>query len=99
MYRYERDGAALAMYYKGKLVVDLWGGWADRMNERSWTQNTMANIFCCTKVRKLKCAGKEAETSCDALSSSATKEPADQANMQNDGNELNACFVRLFRCM
>ncbi|CAJ0606048.1 unnamed protein product [Cylicocyclus nassatus] len=49
MYKHERDGAALAIYYKGKLVVDLWGGWADRINEREWTQNTMANIFCCTK--------------------------------------------------
>ncbi|CAJ0606059.1 unnamed protein product [Cylicocyclus nassatus] len=50
MYKHERDGAALAMYHKGRLVVDLWGGWADRMNEREWTQNTMANIFCCTKA-------------------------------------------------
>ncbi|EPB69482.1 beta-lactamase [Ancylostoma ceylanicum] len=47
--RLEHDGAALAVYHKGKLVVDLWGGWADRENDRNWTRDTIANIFSCTK--------------------------------------------------
>ncbi|KAK6739125.1 hypothetical protein RB195_020913 [Necator americanus] len=45
----EHDGAALAVYHKGKLVVDLWGGWADRANGRNWTRETITNIFSCTK--------------------------------------------------
>ncbi|RCN26530.1 hypothetical protein ANCCAN_27743 [Ancylostoma caninum] len=47
--RLEHDGAALAVYHKGKPVVDLWGGWADRENDRNWTRDTIANIFSCTK--------------------------------------------------
>ncbi|WKX97218.1 hypothetical protein Q1695_013133 [Nippostrongylus brasiliensis] len=45
----EHHGAALAVYHKGKLVVDLWGGVADRVGGKQWNKNTYASIFCCTK--------------------------------------------------
>uniref|UniRef100_A0A7I4Y4S5 Beta-lactamase domain-containing protein n=1 Tax=Haemonchus contortus TaxID=6289 RepID=A0A7I4Y4S5_HAECO len=45
----ERDGAALAVYHKGALVVDLWGGVADRAAGSLWNRDTLASIVCCTK--------------------------------------------------
>ncbi|KAK6015712.1 beta-lactamase [Ostertagia ostertagi] len=45
----ERVGAAIAVYYKGALVVDLWGGLADRTTQNLWDRDTLAGIVCCTK--------------------------------------------------
>ncbi|KHJ80948.1 beta-lactamase, partial [Oesophagostomum dentatum] len=62
----ERNGAALAVYYKGKLVVDLWGGWADRTNNKDWAKETLANIFSCTKSLAAICmAMKVHSKECD----------------------------------
>uniref|UniRef100_A0A914PPS7 Beta-lactamase-related domain-containing protein n=1 Tax=Panagrolaimus davidi TaxID=227884 RepID=A0A914PPS7_9BILA len=47
---WERDGAALAVYYKGKPVVDLWGGFADLASERKWKEDTMSIAFSSTKA-------------------------------------------------
>ncbi|KAK5986854.1 Beta-lactamase domain-containing protein [Trichostrongylus colubriformis] len=47
--RSEREGAALAVYHKGALVADLWGGFADRKTGSQWHRDTLASIFCCTK--------------------------------------------------
>jgi CubicO group peptidase (beta-lactamase class C family) len=33
-------GAALAAIVNGKMVVDLWGGWADKAATRPWTRDT-----------------------------------------------------------
>ncbi|XP_006819920.1 beta-lactamase domain-containing protein 2-like [Saccoglossus kowalevskii] len=42
-------GSAVAVYYKGKKVVDLWGGYADYEAEEPWQQNTMTMVFSATK--------------------------------------------------
>lgn len=46
----EREGAALAVYYKGQLVVDLWGGFADRSALRRWESDTMTVVYSSTKA-------------------------------------------------
>jgi len=38
-------GAAFAATHDGELVVDLWGGWADRRKHRRWEADTVAGIF------------------------------------------------------
>ena len=42
-------GAACAVYQHGRLVVDLWGGFADREAERPWERDTAALVFSSTK--------------------------------------------------
>ncbi|MER9775509.1 serine hydrolase domain-containing protein [Mesorhizobium sp. M0220] len=42
-------GAAFAVVYDGKLVVDLWGGIADAKTERAWSLDTLQLIFSGTK--------------------------------------------------
>ncbi|KAK0394498.1 hypothetical protein QR680_000774 [Steinernema hermaphroditum] len=47
---WERDGGALAVYHKGKLVVDLWGGYADKESDRKWKRDTMNIAFSSSKA-------------------------------------------------
>ncbi|TMS33955.1 hypothetical protein L596_001633 [Steinernema carpocapsae] len=47
---WERDGAALTVYHKGKLVVDLWGGYADKESDRKWKDDTMSIAFSSSKA-------------------------------------------------
>lgn len=42
-------GAACAVYYRGELVVDIWGGWRDARRRRPWTKHTMVTMFSMTK--------------------------------------------------
>ena len=42
-------GAALAIYQRGRCVVDLWGGFADRARTRPWTRETLVNVWSATK--------------------------------------------------
>ncbi|EYC41838.1 hypothetical protein Y032_0553g3352, partial [Ancylostoma ceylanicum] len=46
---WERGGAAFAVYHRGKLEVDLWGGYADKSCNRLWNEDTITTIFSCTK--------------------------------------------------
>jgi CubicO group peptidase (beta-lactamase class C family) len=46
----EELGAAFAVYLDGELVVDLWGGVADRHTGRSWEEDTPAFAYSCTKA-------------------------------------------------
>jgi CubicO group peptidase (beta-lactamase class C family) len=41
----EETGAALAVYVDGRLVVDVWGGWADVARTRPWTEDTLVTTF------------------------------------------------------
>lgn len=38
-------GAACAIYVNGRLVVDLWGGIADKRSAQLWAEDTAAVIF------------------------------------------------------
>jgi CubicO group peptidase (beta-lactamase class C family) len=42
-------GAAFAAYREGQLVVDLWGGIADRATGRPWERDTIVLVFSTTK--------------------------------------------------
>lgn len=42
-------GAALAIRHEGRVVVDLWAGYADPRETRPWTRDTLSVIFSCSK--------------------------------------------------
>ena len=42
-------GAAIAVDIEGELVVDLWGGYADKAKTRAWSEDTIVNVFSSTK--------------------------------------------------
>jgi CubicO group peptidase (beta-lactamase class C family) len=50
--RSERGGA-VALWYEGQLVVDLWGGWSDLARQVPWGRDTIVNVF---SVSKALCA-------------------------------------------
>jgi len=49
-------GAAAAVTVDGRMVVDLWGGFADKARTRPWTHDTLANVFSTTKGLTAICA-------------------------------------------
>ncbi|VDM75447.1 unnamed protein product [Strongylus vulgaris] len=51
----EREGASLAVYVKGRKVVDLWGGYADKESARIWKKDTMSVVFSTTKAVAAVC--------------------------------------------
>lgn len=42
-------GAAVCVHHQGRVVVDLWGGWADRDAGRPWEHDTLQLMFSATK--------------------------------------------------
>jgi CubicO group peptidase (beta-lactamase class C family) len=42
-------GAAIAVDVDGELVVDIWGGYANKAKTREWTEDTIVNLFSSTK--------------------------------------------------
>ena len=42
-------GASFAAYRDGRLVADLWGGFADAAHTRPWRRDTLANVWSSTK--------------------------------------------------
>jgi CubicO group peptidase (beta-lactamase class C family) len=42
-------GAAIAVDIDGEMVVDIWGGYADRAKTRQWDRDTIVNVFSSTK--------------------------------------------------
>jgi CubicO group peptidase (beta-lactamase class C family) len=42
-------GARVCVMLDGKVVVDQWGGWADRARTRPWTDDTLTNMWSSTK--------------------------------------------------
>lgn len=47
---WEPEGAALTVYYKGELVVDVWGGYSDVYLRKPWVNDTLTVVFSTTKV-------------------------------------------------
>uniref|UniRef100_A0AC34FD90 Beta-lactamase-related domain-containing protein n=1 Tax=Panagrolaimus sp. ES5 TaxID=591445 RepID=A0AC34FD90_9BILA len=47
---WEHEGASLTVYHKNKLVVDLWGGYADKECRRLWQKDTISVAFSSTKA-------------------------------------------------
>jgi CubicO group peptidase (beta-lactamase class C family) len=48
-------GAACAVYHRGRLVVDVWGGLADRAAARAWAHDTLTLVFSTTKGLAATC--------------------------------------------
>lgn len=46
----EETGAAIAVDVDGELVVDIWGGYADAARTVPWVEDTIVNVFSCTKT-------------------------------------------------
>src|SRR5262245_16199756 len=42
-------GASVCVTVGGRAVVDLWGGVADRRDERPWERDTLVVVWSCTK--------------------------------------------------
>ena len=42
-------GASCAVVYKGRTVVDLWGGYRGRALQRPWQKDTLVNVYSTTK--------------------------------------------------
>ncbi|KAK3611826.1 hypothetical protein CHS0354_040498 [Potamilus streckersoni] len=45
----KENGGAFSVYYKGKVLVDMWAGYADIEAARRWRNNTISLIFSSTK--------------------------------------------------
>jgi len=43
-------GASVAVFDKGELVVDIWGGYADAAKTQPWTKDTIVNVWSTTKT-------------------------------------------------
>ena len=48
-------GAAVAIALDGRMVVDLWGGWADAARTRPWRQDTLVDFFSVGKAFSALC--------------------------------------------
>lgn len=51
-------GAACAVYYRGKPVVDLWGGLADQDTRKPWGKDTVALVFSAAKGPTAVCMNR-----------------------------------------
>lgn len=45
-----QHGAALSICHQGDMLVDIWAGYMDKAQQEVWHQDTLVNIFSCTKV-------------------------------------------------
>lgn len=54
-------GAAVCVYHRGRPVVDLWGGLADRDSGRPWDEDTLQLVFSTTKGITATCVHLLAE--------------------------------------
>ncbi|KAL6739678.1 hypothetical protein Aduo_013106 [Ancylostoma duodenale] len=52
---WEAEGASVAVFVKGKKVVDVWGGYADIQAARTWKKDTMTVVFSTTKAVAAVC--------------------------------------------
>ncbi|XP_072027157.1 beta-lactamase domain-containing protein 2-like [Amphiura filiformis] len=49
------SGSAFAAYYKGKQVVNIWGGYADYESSQPWRHDTMTVVYSATKGMAALC--------------------------------------------
>ncbi|VDO65873.1 unnamed protein product [Heligmosomoides polygyrus] len=52
---WEPEGASLAVFVKGRKVVDVWGGYADKQAARKWKHDTISVTFSTTKAVAAVC--------------------------------------------
>ncbi|MGI0119387.1 serine hydrolase domain-containing protein [Zooshikella sp. RANM57] len=46
----KQQGASLSICQNGEMLVDIWAGHMDKAQQEIWHQDTLVNIFSCTKV-------------------------------------------------
>ncbi|KAF5681261.1 beta-lactamase [Fusarium heterosporum] len=46
----KENGASITINIDGKEVVDIWGGYVDKDLTKPWEENTIVNVFSCTKA-------------------------------------------------
>jgi len=51
-------GAAVCVVVGGSVVVNLWGGWADRTRTRPWREDTLVNVFSVGKAFAVLCVAQ-----------------------------------------
>jgi CubicO group peptidase (beta-lactamase class C family) len=51
-------GAAVCVTVGGRVVADLWGGWADQARGRRWRPDTLVNVFSVGKGMVATCAAR-----------------------------------------
>src|SRR5579871_3897723 len=51
-------GGAVAVWYDGHLVVDIWGGWSDVDRQTPWQRDTIVNFFSVSKALCAIAAGR-----------------------------------------
>jgi len=51
----KENGSAIAIYYKGEKVVDLWGGYRDALTKSKWEEDTKVIVFSTTKGLAAMC--------------------------------------------
>jgi CubicO group peptidase (beta-lactamase class C family) len=49
-------GAGVAVFHRGRLVVDLWGGWTDATRTTSWRRDTIVHTYSTIKPMVAACA-------------------------------------------
>ena len=54
-------GAAVAVSIAGRVVVDLWGGWADARRRRPWRRETLVDFFSVGKAFSAVCTHRLVE--------------------------------------
>jgi len=54
-------GASLSAVVDGRMVVDLWGGYADEQRGRPWDRDTVVNVWSSTKGMTAVCAHRLAD--------------------------------------
>ena len=52
---WELEGSSLAVWVKGKQVVNLWGGYSDRASARVWKKDSIQVTFSTTKAVAAAC--------------------------------------------
>jgi CubicO group peptidase (beta-lactamase class C family) len=81
----EETGAAIAVDIGGEMVVDIWGGHADAAKTREWGQDTIVNLWSCTKpVTSLAALVLVARGALDVRTPVATYWPEFAANGKQD---------------
>ncbi|HEY2524792.1 MAG TPA: serine hydrolase domain-containing protein [Candidatus Binataceae bacterium] len=53
---YRETGASVSLVLDGRVVADLWGGWADKAQTRPWRRDTIVNTYSTTKGLTAICA-------------------------------------------
>jgi CubicO group peptidase (beta-lactamase class C family) len=81
----EDVGAGIAVDIDGEMVVDIWGGYADAAKTREWRDDTIVNLWSCTKpVASLAALILAARGDLDVFAPVATYWPEFAANGKQD---------------